>query len=941
VWDKGDNMPKVKMSSEELYNEQMQLERDMFGDGIIRFTKDNELATSKGASSETHWNRRLIRVFTDPLTKAIQSYLDYYGSRPGKPTKTLRYLRMLKPSISAYMALKVLLDSLPIEDICTRTAISIKIGEKIEDQVRFTQISETNPKYLNAIYNGLKQNNSNYRHSKNVLVHTEKMLTEQVECRDMRENGYTIDQLVKEFEQPIEVIHKWLRVKTVNEVIRWHRWPTGDVAGIGMLLLEIIMKYITMNDKPIIKSEIEFIDNEEKKGKVKYKQFVIKPTDNMLDWVNEYKEAIGALNPCYGPCVIPPVSWTAPTKGGYYTEEVASRLPLVSCHDRRHLERLTIKQMPLEYKAVNIYQQTPWTVNEKILDVLQLIVARDLGLVIPQRESYVDENEEPPIPEEFKHLEGKALRMALSKEQWSEFVQWKRETTLLHKKEKARVSKLLKISRTLQAAEKYRKYEKIYFVHTLDYRGRKYARSSSFGPQGDDIEKGLLGFANGVKLGERGLKWLAMKGADKWDNVYVPRGGQDKNAVKTSKMNYQQRYDTIMSMSEDIMDIASNPLQFKMWVEADKPVQFLGWCFEWAEAMEWMEAGNNIEDFVSYQDPSNDGKCSGIQHYSAMLRDKKGAEMTDLIPSPMPHDIYHEVAIVVDKTMTKISRGLEPFMMKGMDGTMIYRLIAEWLRIGIDRDLTKKSVMTLPYGSSRGTCRDSIDTFLTKLEKKAHNKAKANGSDYICPHNFGSEVDADLPLYEALQVCTKIVWDSIGEVVIAAREAMRFIKRVTHFVSKEGYGLEWITPTGFIVNQTIWDTDYKIVSTYIFGRTEMNIRYDTDEINTTKMKSSAAPNFVHSMDASHCTLLTCAAYDAGVKDIGVVHDEFRTHAGNTDELRAAILKTFVEMYQENDVLTDFIEYNEHRINQEIEVSIPVPEKTFDINVVLESDYAFG
>lgn len=925
-------MAKIKRSYEELYFEQIQYERDMFGDGVLRFTKDNDRAATKGVNSETHWNRRLTKVFTAPLTEAIQAYLDYYDKRRGKPTKRLRYLRMLPAQVSAYIALKVILDCLPLDRMNTYTNISIRIGEKIEDQVRFTRITDTAPKYLDAIYEGLKSNSSTYRHSRNVVIHAEKVLKDQQDARDMRENGATIQDLMNEFDKPVETIHKWLSIKTVNEVIRWKKWPINDTSGIGCLLLELVLKYLTMNEQPVIEKVTRLINNEDQPTKMKYKQNIIVPSPIMSEWVDKYKEAIGILSPCFGPCVIPPMSWTGPERGGFITPEVACRLPFVSCK-KSHLKRLTPKQMPLEYRAINILQRVPWTINEKVLDVLHHILAFDMALVLPSKTSLLDNIDSAPIPDSLTNVFGQELKDSLTDEEYKDFINWKKDTNLIHKADRSRQSKFLKANRTVLTAEKYRTYERIYFVYSNDYRGRKYARSPSLSTQGDDVEKGLLMFANGVPLGKDGLWWLAMQGADKWDNYH------NGSELKTSKMTHEERWQVIQDMGEDIRDIASNPLVFRMWVNADKPVQFLAWCFEWSNALDWLDAGKNPEEFISHRDPSNDGRCSGIQHYSAILKDMTGAILTDLVPSDRPHDIYNAVAKVADGRMTEIIDGDRQSNIKEVSPTTIKELCVEWQRIGVDRDITKKPVMTICYGSSRGTCRKSISDRLDKLTDKEYKNAIAENRTAVPQFRFTKGNDSNLPRYSAEQLATEVIWGSIGEVVIAAKTGMQFIRRVAGAVAKCSLGLEWVTPTGFIINQTFFKTDYKRVSTWLMGRIEMNIRYDLDEINLSKMKSSSAPNFIHGMDGCHCAMLICEAYDNGVRNIGVNHDEFRSSAGETTVLRKSINTAFVELYKDRDVLKEFKEYNEARILQEIDV--PLPEYgDFDIDQVMDTEYAF-
>src|SRR4029079_6377782 len=58
-------------------------------------------------------------------------------------------------------------------------------------------------------------------------------------------------------------------------------------------------------------------------------------------------------------------------------------------------------------------------------------------------------------------------------------------------------SRRLQIVKTLTVAEEFAEYERIYFPHQLDFRGRVFALPQWLNPQGPDYAKGLLTFAEG------------------------------------------------------------------------------------------------------------------------------------------------------------------------------------------------------------------------------------------------------------------------------------------------------------------------------------------------------------------------------------------------------------------------------------------------------------
>jgi DNA-directed RNA polymerase len=100
-----------------------------------------------------------------------------------------------------------------------------------------------------------------------------------------------------------------------------------------------------------------------------------------------------------------------------------------------------------------------------------------------------------------------------------------------------------------------------------------------------------------------------------------------------------------------------------------------------------------------------------------------------------------------------------------------------------------------------------------------------------------------------------------------------------------------------------------------------------------------APNFVHSMDASHLMLCVQKCVDDGIHDFWMVHDSFGTHASNAGQLSRNIRSTFVQMYTDHDVLEDFA----HECSKVAGDEIPEPptKGDFDLQVVTDSEYFFA
>src|SRR5690606_17380310 len=115
-----------------------------------------------------------------------------------------------------------------------------------------------------------------------------------------------------------------------------------------------------------------------------------------------------------------------------------------------------------------------------------------------------------------------------------------------------------------------------------------------------------------------------------------------------------------------------------------------------------------------------DGSCNGLQHYSAALRDPEGGRAVNLIGGEVPSDIY---GIVAEKVLAKVREFLRPegpdtgtipnlekarkvWAERGIDELAMARA---WMEFGLDRKVTKRAVMTLPYGATQFSARDFIE----------------------------------------------------------------------------------------------------------------------------------------------------------------------------------------------------------------------------------------
>ena len=186
----------------------------------------------------------------------------------------------------------------------------------------------------------------------------------------------------------------------------------------------------------------------------------------------------------------------------------------------------------------------------------------------------------------------------------------------------------------MRAAEQYRVHDNFWYVYQTDFRGRLYAATAGFSPQGPDMGKALIEMAEGKEFGERGAYWMKVHFA---------------NLCGYDKEHYDERARYTDRLADAIQAVATDPLGDTrgLWVNADKPFCALAAAFELADFYrEGPTAINRIAVAL-------DGSCNGLQHYAAILRDPVGAAATNVIPTGKVADIYAQVGVVAGERLRK------------------------------------------------------------------------------------------------------------------------------------------------------------------------------------------------------------------------------------------------------------------------------------------------
>lgn len=587
----------------------------------------------------------------------------------------------------------------------------------------------------------------------------------------------------------------------------------------------------------IVEEQMGLIQRGRKPGGIgKSPMFVLEVAEPILDMLDTEAGRRELHRIDRWPMLHSPKPWTDTKSGGYWTAAARRRLPGVKGQSRDYYDLVdTSKDFSLIWEALNAVQETPWRVNGQVLEVI--MEAEEQGVKLPHQYDYRGVTVPPRAADDASAEDKRASRNA------------RREA---FETRKTLRSKFLRSQMTLSMAERFVEHPAIYFPHNYDFRGRMYPIPTGLSPQSDDLGKALLEFAEPRRLGPAGVAWLAIHGANVW--------GLDKESFEDRELWAHVN-------TPWILEVAQNPLKNLKWTQADggdSAYQFLAWAFEWALAVQYGE------DFESTLPVHLDGTCNGIQHLSAIARDPQTARAVNMVPADRPQDIYRMVADLTTQYLENLKDDL--------DGWRDW-----WLEFGLDRKIAKRSVMTLPYGSTRYSATTFIEDAI-KARIKAHERD-------------GKVVEVDVR--EASKRLVGVLWDAIKDTVPGARETMQWLQAAARVASKAGIPMEWETPDGFFSRMHNRKRGIVRVESLVAGKLlKLQMRKPIkDTVDVQAQVNGMAPNFVHSLDGAALRYYVRMAKAEGMTSFAAIHDSYGCHAADVETMSRLIREAFVTMYE--------------------------------------------
>ena len=549
----------------------------------------------------------------------------------------------------------------------------------------------------------------------------------------------------------------------------------------------------------------------------------------------------------------PPEPWTNIQDGGYLTARRKLAAPLLGLRRIRKSERkriaelFTAENMPEVFEAGNYLQGTAFSVHMATRQAIQRVWSAGGGVMgVPKVSGPV----KPAFP-----FNSDWIKEGASDADMTTFNAWKRAVVWYYRDLREWRGRCREVASFFKCSNDVD--EPIWFPVYFDKRGRWYYRGTP-NPQGSDLAKSVLHFWNKLPLGDDGLFWL---------KVHIANSlGYDKERFEDRARWLDQQWPLLeraLDAPEDHADVFGK----------DAP-----WCV-FAAAWELRQAyrSGDPRTYETGIPIHMDATCSGLQHFSAILRDPVGGRyvnLTDESKCGPKQDIYARVAT---NALAVIRQDMED------SNEDVARIAKWWYEAGIPRGLAKKPVMTYVYGATlRGTC-EFIEEYVVKEMKLTLPEDRQ--------HSYG--------MYAARKL-----FQGIAATVPSAKAAMDWLRDIAR-QQPNGKRMEWSTPTGFKVQHDYQDHKDSRVKLNSCGVTHVLVREYTEDTKAHSMQNAISPNFVHALDASHLTITTNKMKRAGA-EIVAIHDSFGTHPSNVKTMHRCVREGFVELYDKRNVMLEFI-----------------------------------
>lgn len=430
----------------------------------------------------------------------------------------------------------------------------------------------------------------------------------------------------------------------------------------------------------------------------------------------------------------------------------------------------------------------------------------------------------------------------------------------------------------------------IWLEHDMDFRGRLYCSSRMAGHQGPDHQKALISFAGGERMNDDAFEQLMAAAAGHYGLGHSSWG---------------ERVQWCRAHLDQIEAIAAAPLdRADLWKGADDPWQYLQACKAIADFM--------ADDSKPCGCPVRfDQTASGMGIAAMLTRDQELARHTNVIGSTR-HDLYGYVAERLVQLLTMDLDSWDPFEV---------RMAEFWLKLPINRSLTKGPTMTTIYGSRQFGIREQVTAWLQQVNPDV--PVGRWKWEYTVPAQYlarkiGLLIGAELKSCVALDA---------------------WLRDVSSKCVKKGKRLRWDAPSGFPLNFGSSLEDKQKTNSLLYGSRRwkhVDVDVEPGELSVRATNRGITANTIHAFDAAmvHLLVVRCGWVQAPLL---TNHDCFATTPARAQWLHQALSAEMREMYK-----TDWLAEIRVEISEHAGFPLPHPPQvgTLAVGKIGENPYCF-
>jgi DNA-directed RNA polymerase len=846
----GNEMPRAWVPGDDitthpLWGEQVQLEREMMRKGADAVRNRVIKATEKERLGTLSPVRKLSTDWVPKVADALKAWLSSVEKSRGPTPIAYPFIKEMDKHVAALIGCRVILNYIG-SGKANLQSVCMEIGRTVEheQQVRLWESKAPEAFYSLQKDQEFRGTTSGHRALVNINV---------------------FNSLLKD---PNSVFSE-------NNV-SWSKWSREAIFRVGWAIMEAIVTATGWFDVAPGHTD------DPRPGKTPLLEVRFKA--GLQEWFRQQVDHLEANSPQHWPTVVPPKRWQGTRDGGYYTPYARPprliRFKASQEHQReRAADEYEALDMPTVYSAINVLQETPWKVNQPVLEAANALWYGEKYAFKSMPEQ--TERELPPrtprmVEQREREDAARKAKLPLPKpdeKTREEIDDWKREASQVYAFNNQAVGRTRATDGVLELANDFAHREHFFFPHMLDFRGRCYPIPSRLQPQGDDLPRGLLTFGTSVPVSSAndGDEWLAIHTANVW--------GQDKKPMAERIQWTRANSDMLCTVAGDALGINDSAGRDWLKESTDKPFQAL------AAAIEWTSFLQQGDGFMSSLPCMVDGTCNGLQHLSALSRDEDAGWMVNLTPAETQQDIYKFVA-------EDLQAILEDAVRMGGQAGDVARWWLDLCGWNLPRSLTKRQVMVLPYGGTKeaffGYVREWLQTYapMTLFER-------------------GPTAKEDLKA-RVVYMASRM-WEVVNRRLRKALGVMKWLQDCAKQAALMDQPIYWVTPSGMVVRHFYGVSRDQRVKSYLDGtEVKLTFRERTNKLSVKEQLQGISPNYIHSLDASCLHLTTEACQREGIGSFASVHDAYGTHAGNMTPMSRILRQSFVDVHS-HDLLGAFRE----------------------------------